>query len=141
MKKTISSNTLTCQKIVQQILLSFWDKNTYTTLLIPEIFLPKPDFHLYKWEKKSFLHGLIKTYTFINFQEIWRLHKMILNDIWQVRGVDALVVQYSKVVWCPTWSKNLGQSLMYRHYILRNRFFQSKNYLFHVRKLLSRMDF
>ena len=46
--------TLTCQIIVQQILLIFWEKNTYTTLLGPtrllisEIFPSKPDFHLYK---------------------------------------------------------------------------------------------
>jgi hypothetical protein len=46
--------TLTCQIIVQQILLFFWEKNTYTTLLGPtrllisEIFPPKPDFHLHK---------------------------------------------------------------------------------------------
>ena len=43
--------------IVQQILLFFWEKNTYTTLfgptrlLISEIFPSKPDFHLHKWEK------------------------------------------------------------------------------------------
>ena len=42
---------------MQQILLIFGEKNTYTTLLGPtrllisEIFPPKPDFHLYKWEK------------------------------------------------------------------------------------------
>ena len=46
--------TLTCQIIMQQILLIFWEKNTYTTLLGPtrllisEIFPSKPDFHLYK---------------------------------------------------------------------------------------------
>ena len=46
--------TLTCQIIVQQILLFFGGKNTYTTLfgptclLISEIFPLKPDFHLYK---------------------------------------------------------------------------------------------
>ena len=51
--KTIPA-TLTCQKIVQQILLFFGEKNTYTTLLGPtsllisEIFPSKPDFHLYK---------------------------------------------------------------------------------------------
>ena len=49
--------TLTCQIIVQQILLFLGEKNTYTTLLGPtrllisEIFPPKPDFHLHKWEK------------------------------------------------------------------------------------------
>ena len=42
---------------MQQILLIFVEKNTYTTLLGPtrlsisEIFLSKPDFHLYKSEK------------------------------------------------------------------------------------------
>ena len=47
-------STLTCQIIVQQILLFFGEKNTYTTLLGPtrllisEIFPSKPDFHLYK---------------------------------------------------------------------------------------------
>ena len=46
--------TLTCQIIVQQILLFFGKKNTYTTLLGPtrllisDIFLTKPDFHLHK---------------------------------------------------------------------------------------------
>ena len=46
--------TLTCQIIVQQILLFFGGKNTCTTLLGPthlsisEIFPSKPDFHLYK---------------------------------------------------------------------------------------------
>ena len=46
--------TLTCQIIVQQILLFFGEKNTYTTLLGPtrllisEIFPSKPDFHLHK---------------------------------------------------------------------------------------------
>ena len=46
--------TLTCQITVQQILLFFGEKNTYTTLLGPtrllisEIFPSKPDFHLYK---------------------------------------------------------------------------------------------
>ena len=38
-------------------LITFWEKNTYTTLLGPtsllisEILLSKPDFHLCKWEK------------------------------------------------------------------------------------------
>ena len=46
--------TPTCQIIVQQILLIFGEKNTYTTLLGPtrllisEIFPSKPDFHLHK---------------------------------------------------------------------------------------------
>ena len=46
--------TLTCLIIVQQILLFFGEKNTYTTLLGPtrllifEIFPSKPDFHLHK---------------------------------------------------------------------------------------------
>ena len=46
--------TLTCQIIMQQILLFFWEKNTYTTLLGPtrllisDIFPSKPDFHLHK---------------------------------------------------------------------------------------------
>ena len=50
----IYSSTLTCQIIVQQILLFFWEKNTYTTLfgptrlLIFEIFPSKADFHLHK---------------------------------------------------------------------------------------------
>ena len=71
--------TLTCQIIMQQVLLFFWKKTTYTTLLGPtllsisDIFPSKPDFHLHKWEKKSFLHSLIKTYTFINFREICHL--------------------------------------------------------------------
>ena len=49
-------------------LIIFWVKNNYKTLLGPtrllisEIYPSKPDFHLHK----SFLHGLIKTYTFIN---------------------------------------------------------------------------
>ena len=47
-------NTLTCQIIVQQILLFFGEKNTYTTLLGPtrllvsEIFSSKPEFPLHK---------------------------------------------------------------------------------------------
>ena len=46
--------TLTCQIIVQQILLFLGEKNTYTTLLEPirllisEFFPPKPDFDLHK---------------------------------------------------------------------------------------------
>ena len=42
---------------MQQILLFFWKKNTYTTLLGPtrllisDIFPSKPDFHLHKLEK------------------------------------------------------------------------------------------
>ena len=71
--------TLTCQIIVQQILSFFGGKNTYTTwlgptrLLISEIFLQNLIFtHLN--EKKSFLHNLIKTYTFINLWEIYHLH-------------------------------------------------------------------
>ena len=42
---------------MQQTLLIFGEKNTYTTLLGPtrllisEIFPSKPDFHLHKWEK------------------------------------------------------------------------------------------
>jgi hypothetical protein len=46
--------TLTCQIIVQQILLFFGEKNTYKTLLGParllisDIFPSKPDSHLYK---------------------------------------------------------------------------------------------
>ena len=46
--------TLTCQIIMQQVLLFLGEKNTYTTLLGPtrllifEIFPSKPDFHLYK---------------------------------------------------------------------------------------------
>ena len=49
--------TLTCQIIMQQILLFSWEKNTYTTLLGPtrllifEIFPSKSDFHLHKREK------------------------------------------------------------------------------------------
>ena len=49
--------TLTCQIIVQQILLFFGRKNTCTTLLGPtrllisEIFPSKPNFHLNSWEK------------------------------------------------------------------------------------------
>ena len=49
--------TLTCQIIVQQILLFFGGKNIYTSLLGPtyllisEIFPSKPDFHLHKQEK------------------------------------------------------------------------------------------
>jgi hypothetical protein len=51
------ASTLTCQIIMQQILLFFWKKNTYTTLLGPtrllisDIFSSKPDFHILKWEK------------------------------------------------------------------------------------------
>ena len=51
------SYTLTCQIILQQILLFFVEKNTHTTLLGPasllifEIFPSKPNFHLHKWEK------------------------------------------------------------------------------------------
>ena len=47
-------STLTCQIIVQQILLFFGEKNTYTTLLGPKplliskIFPSNPDFHLHK---------------------------------------------------------------------------------------------
>ena len=65
-------HTLTCQIIVQQILLIFGEKNTYTTLvgptslLISDIFLQNLIF-TYINEKKSFLHCLIKSYRFINF--------------------------------------------------------------------------
>ena len=47
-------HTLTCQIIVQQILLFFGKNNTYSTLLAPtrlsiyDIFPSKPDFHLNK---------------------------------------------------------------------------------------------
>jgi hypothetical protein len=78
-------HTLTCQIIVQQILLIFWEKNTYTTLLRPtcllisEIFPSKPDFHLYKWEKIQPTRLLISeksaTYTI----------KWSYRIIWQVR--------------------------------------------------------
>ena len=53
-REKIFLHTLTCRIIVQQILLFFLEKNTYTTLLGPtrllvyEIFLSKPDFHLYE---------------------------------------------------------------------------------------------
>ena len=63
---TISSITLTCQIIVQQILLFFREKNTYTTLLGPtclltsEIFPSKPDFHLHKWEKNPSYTALLR---------------------------------------------------------------------------------
>ena len=56
-KRWIRSSTLTCQIIVQQILIFLGAKNTYTTLLGPtrllisDIFPSKPDFHLYKWGK------------------------------------------------------------------------------------------
>ena len=49
----LSPITLTCQIIVQQILLFFGKKHTYTSLLghtrllISEIFPPKPGFHLH----------------------------------------------------------------------------------------------
>ena len=49
-----SVHTLTCQIIMQQMLLFFEEKNTYTTLLGPTrllisvIFPSKPDFHLHK---------------------------------------------------------------------------------------------
>ena len=55
--KCLVPSTLTCQIIVQQILLFFGKNNTYTTLLGPtcllisENFPPKPDFHLHKCEK------------------------------------------------------------------------------------------
>ena len=57
--------TLTCQIIVQQILLFFWEKNTYTTLLGPtrllisDIFLSKPYFHLHKREKNPSYTALL----------------------------------------------------------------------------------
>ena len=71
--------TLTCRIIVQQIFLFFGKKNTYTTLLGPKSLLiyeifPSNLIFTYINEKKSFLHGLIKTYTFINFWEICNLH-------------------------------------------------------------------
>ena len=67
-------HTATCQIIVQQILLFFGKKHTYTNLLGPiplsifEIFPSKPDFQLYKWEKilptppKTILDDLRKIY-------------------------------------------------------------------------------
>ena len=63
-------HTLTCQIIVQQILLFYGEKNTYLHNLIRtytfidfwDFFLQNPIF-TYINEKKSFLHGLIKTYT------------------------------------------------------------------------------
>ena len=70
--------TLTCQIIMQQILLFLGEKNTYTSLfgptrlLISDIFPSKHDFHLHKWEK--ILPTRPYTYTFINFQEICNLH-------------------------------------------------------------------
>ena len=79
--------TLTCQIIVQQILLFFGEINTYTTLLGPkrllisEFFPSKPDFYLHKWEKTLPACLLISeksaTYTI----------KWSYTIIWQVRVV------------------------------------------------------
>ena len=54
MVQKMNDNTLTCQIIVQQILLFLGENNTYTTLvgptrlLISDTFPSKPYFHLHK---------------------------------------------------------------------------------------------
>ena len=72
-------------------LIIFWKKNTYTTLLGPtrllflRFFLQNLIF-TYINEKKSFLHSLIKTYTFINFEKSATYTiKWYYTIIWQVR--------------------------------------------------------
>ena len=50
--------TLTCRIIVQQILLIFWEKNTYTTLLGPTRLL------ILRWYST---YTFIQTYTIIKF--------------------------------------------------------------------------
>ena len=86
------SRTLTCQIIMQQILLFFWGKNTYTTLfrptrlLISEIFPSKPDFYLHKWEKNpSYMALLWPTRLFIYDKYATYTIKWSYTIIWQVR--------------------------------------------------------
>jgi hypothetical protein len=80
--------TLTCQKIMQQILLSFDNIFTYkplsrrTYLLISESVV-----FIYINEKKSLLHDFIKTYILMNFWEtlppIWIFgHTLLFGPTW-----------------------------------------------------------
>ena len=85
-------NTLTCQIIVQQILLFLGEKNTYTTLLGPtrllvfEIFPSKHDFHLHKWEKNPSYTALLRpTRLLISEKSATYTIKWSYTIIWQVR--------------------------------------------------------
>ena len=77
--------TLACQIIVQQILLFFGGKKTYTTLLGPTrllslgIFPSKLDFHLHKWEK------ILSTRLLISMKSATYTIKWSYTIIWQVR--------------------------------------------------------
>ena len=72
-----------------------------TRLLISEIFPLKPDFHIHKWEKNpSYLHGLIKTYTFINFWEICHLQSTPLNGPTRLFGRSEYL---SWTIWSCRW--------------------------------------
>ena len=86
--------TLTCQIIVQQILLFFWEKNTYTNLLGPtrliisQIFPTKVDFHLHKWEKNPSYTALLRpTRLLISEKSATYTMKWSYTTIWQVRVV------------------------------------------------------
>ena len=90
--KKIKIGTLTCQKIVQQILLSFLGKTTYTTLLgsksllISDIFASNPDFHLHKWEKNPSYTALLgPTRLLISEKSATYTIKWSYTINWQVR--------------------------------------------------------
>ena len=91
-KLKIWLRTLTFQIIVQQILLFFGEKNTYTTilgptrLLISDIFPSTPDSHLHKWEKNPSYKALLKpTHLLISEKSATYTIKLSYTIIWQVR--------------------------------------------------------
>ena len=89
-----TEHTLTCQIIMQQILLFFWEKNTYitllgpTNLLISEVFLSKPDFHLHKWAK------ILPTRLLIFKKSATYMNKWSYTIIWQVRVRAQIEIPY-----------------------------------------------
>ena len=95
--------TLTCQIILQQILLFFGEKNTYTTLLRPisllisDIFPSKPDFHLHKWEKNPSYTALSRpTRLLISEKSATYMIKWSCTIIWQVR-----IMRGQTLFWTP----------------------------------------
>ena len=89
---SLGLSTLTCQIIVQQILLFFGRKNAYTTLLGPTRLLisenipSKPDFHLHKWEKNpSYTALLWPTRLLISEKSATYMINWYYTNIWQVR--------------------------------------------------------
>ena len=99
MAKNGGPYTLTCLIIVQQTFF-FFEKNphlisNYMTLigrirvLISEIFLSKPDFHLHKWEKNSSYTTLLRPKRLsISEKSTTYTIKWSYTIIWQVRVLE-----------------------------------------------------